>query len=234
MRIKIGVVAHTDRKVMAQNLSERVGADVRSIDNGNLGVVDGWFDPVEACARNHIRTLRMLAEMSADWAVVLEDDAEPVPNLRQHLASALMWAESSIVGLYLGTGNPDGPTQQAIVPAVKEAKDAGIPWINGEWFISTVGYAVRSEYLPYLIRIISGLTGPVDNRINTWTHAAGLDTWYTQPSLVDHDDGPSVISVTGIPDYENTKMMRRAHSFGIRDEWDSRTVKLGHAEGWSR
>jgi hypothetical protein len=216
---------------MADRLVHDVAAEVVSVDDGNGYIAN----PVKACADNHIRALTLLWQgPRADWVVVLEDDAQPVPNFRHHVSVALQWAETSIVGLYLGTGNPNGPTQQAIIPAVREADDVDIPWIVGDWFISTVGYAVRWECLPYLIETLSELVGPIDNRINTWTHMVDLPTWYTQPSLVDHEDGPSVISSPGIPNYENIKTRRRAHRFGTRSEWGSRTVKLGYAEGWSR
>lgn len=222
--ISIGVVAHVNREHLVDRLIGDVGIDVIRWDDGLPSVI--------GCADNHIRVLEGLNKYihpALDkWCVVLEDDARPVPKFRQQLELALKEAETPLVGLYLGTGNLGGPTQRAIAPAVAQAEASESHWIRSRWFISAVGYAVRSMWLPALLSGISGVGGPVDVRINEWSHRAGVETWYTQPSLVDHDDGQSLISAVGVP-----MPKRRAWRYGTRSEWGSSTVKMGYAHGWS-
>ena len=218
----IGVVAHVNREEMAQRLIEQVTADVFSFDH--------TFPPSpKGCADNHIHVLRQLCMLatSGEWVTVLEDDAEVVEDFRNQLKAALRKSGSPLVGFHLGTGSRYGAVQQAVIPAVEAAEAAGANWIVSDWFISTLGYAVRSPLLSGLITGISGAGGPVDNRINEWTHHAKIKTWYTQPSLVNHEDGPSLISSTVV------QPVRRAHRFGTVSQWNNRTVEMGYARGWS-
>jgi hypothetical protein len=215
----IGVVAHDQREALAQPMIDAVEADFVSLDHGLPTVI--------GCADNHILVLKTLDGAAKDeWCIVLEDDAIPVDDFREHAERALAKTDAQLVGLYLGTGNPLGVVQAAVEPAVRAAEDSQSAWIVADWFLATVGYAVRSTLLPDLIADISERGGPVDNRINEWTHAAGLQTWYTQPSLVDHEDNSSVLS-------SFTPYPRYAHRYGARKQWNKRTVAMGRVEGWS-
>lgn len=217
----VGVVSHINRKELADKLASDVEADFVSRDNT-------WPPNTKGCATNHIRTLTDLKRKSitGEWCVVLEDDAVPVVGFRRELHRALIKSDSSLVGLYVGTGNPDGATQRAIIPAVSAARSSDAAWIESDWFISTVGYAIRSEWLSGLVSALSTMGGPVDNRISEWSQQVGLKTWYCQPSLVDHDDQSSMITSFQFHP-------RHAHRYGIRDEWNRRTVQMGYAHGWS-
>jgi hypothetical protein len=222
----IGVVAHVQREHLVDKLIRDVQVDVIKWD-------DRFPPDVAGCADNHIRVLTELSKhANGRWVVVLEDDAEPIPNFREQAESALATAGSPLVGFYLGSGNPNGPTQRAIIPAVKAAEASDSHWIVADWFISTVGYAVRSTWLPALLAALTGNGGPVDNRINEWSHSWGLKTWYAQPSLVDHSDVRTLIGGGGIPDFEQI-MPRRAHRVGWRPRWDASTTDMGYAKGWS-
>lgn len=217
----IGVVSHVNRKELAHKLAVDVGADYVSEDRT-------WPPSNMGCASNHIKTLTHLNSLAApdEWCVILEDDALPVDNFRDELNRALMKCDASLVGLYLGTGNSDGPTQRAIIPAVNAARTSDAAWIESDWFISTVGYVLRAEWLSDLIPALSSMGGPVDNRISDWSQSAGLKTWYCQPSLVDHHDESSMITSFSFHP-------RHAHSCGTRDEWNRGTVQMGYAHGWS-
>lgn len=217
----IGVVAHVNREHLVDKLIREVDVDVIRFDDG--------LPSVTGCADNHIRVLTELEKRCAGhrWCVVLEDDALPVPGFREQLKMALAQADTQLVGLYLGTGNPSGPTQRAIMPAVKAAKASDSHWIVSDWFLSTVGYAVRSTALSGLIKHVSDDGGPIDCRINEWSHTVG-GSWFTQPSLVDHSDETSVIAGPGIP-----TPLRHAHWVGTRKVWGKSSVKMGYAQPWS-
>lgn len=217
----VGIVSHARRKGLVDKLVDDVQASY-------VGRDATWPPNAKGCADNHIRVLKRLNMMATpgEWCVVLEDDALPVPNFRQEVKQALMKCDASLVGLYLGTGNPTGPTQRAILPAVRDASASDAAWIVSDWFISTVGYVLRSDWISDLITAISDMGGPVDNRISEWSQQAGLKTWYCQPSLVDHHDESSMI--TSFAFYP-----RHAHNVGVREQWNRRTVEMGYAYGWS-
>lgn len=222
----IGVVAHVSREHLVEELQRHTTVDIIRWDDGVPGV--------NGCADNHIRVLQALrryAYWSDEWCVVLEDDARPAPDFRQQLNKALARPESPLVALYLGTGNPKGATQQAIEPAIRAAEAADSHWITADWFMSGVGYAVRASSVSDLIEFMSSNGGPADNRINDWSHHVGIQTWYTQPSLVEHADEPSIIN--GAHQAYDRITPRHAWRHGGRDEWLSSTVQMGYAQGWS-
>jgi hypothetical protein len=224
----IGVVAHVAREHLVDNLIRDHQVDVIKWD-------DGFPPDATRCADNHIRVLKALNKYALpwdEWVVVLEDDAQPVPHFREQVTLVLEQALTPLVGLYLGSGNPTGPTQRAITPAVAAAEASDSHWIVADWFISTVAYAVRSTWLPALIAGLESMGGPVDNRINDWSHRVRLKTWYTQPSLADHADVPTLIGGGGVPGLEQI-MPRRAHRLGSRTEWNTSSVDMGYAYGWS-
>jgi hypothetical protein len=223
----IGVVAHVNREHLVTKLIREIDVDVIRWDDG--------IPSVAGCANNHIRVLQELnrcAGQRDEWCVVLEDDARPAPKFREQLEKALAVAETPLVGLYLGTGNPRGHTQQAISAAVYSAETTGSHWITADWFMSTVGYAVKTSWLAALTSGLLSRGGPADNRINDWSHQVKFRTWYTQPSLVDHADEPSMINGAHLALGDMVKP-RQAWRFGTRDEWFARTVEMGYAKGWS-
>jgi len=217
----IGVVSHISRQGMGDSLVDRVCADLIYRDQTCPPSIAG-------CAGNHARVLKDLHRMATpgEWSVVLEDDAIPVENFRNELKRALLKCDGELVGLYLGTGNPSGATQQSICPAVIECLGRDASWIVAKWFISTVGYAVHSSRLASLVAALPDMSGPVDNRINEWSQTEGVETWYCQPSLVDHHDESSTI--TSFMPYR-----RQAHRFGARDDWNRRTVHMGCPDAWN-
>lgn len=93
----IGVVAHESRIAQAKQLYDTVSADVIMVDDTHRRL---------GCEANHRRVWAELATTDTEWAVVLEDDAVPVPNFRDQLTQALNVAPAPYVSLYLGQGFP--------------------------------------------------------------------------------------------------------------------------------
>jgi hypothetical protein len=215
----IGIVAHVRREHLVDSLIRETQPDVIRWDDG--------IPSVKGCADNHIRVLSEFnrqVSVRHRWCVVLEDDSRPVSDFRHQLDMALARAQTPLVGLYLGGGNLNFPTQRAMEMAVAKAFESH--WITADWFCSGVAYAVRSTRLPALVTAISEMAGPLDRRINLWARKTGVQTWYAQPSLVNHKDGVSVISPNlRIPP-------RQAFRFGPRAEWNSSTTRMEHAEPW--
>lgn len=199
----------------AHELGRRVGANVVSVDDGTLG-----------CAGNHLVVLSALRTIAADrnsWVIVLEDDAVPVENFRHVAARALRSAMSPVIGFYLGTGNH--PVVQANVSRAVESDDA---WISADYLLNGVAYAVRSWYVWELIEAISDRDEEeLPLRITRWLQANGLFAHYTNPSLVDHADIPSIISPNHI------LPARHAWTVGVRTDYDTAATELGWCPIWS-
>lgn len=219
----VGVVAHPERRDMATKLADTVGADTISWDDGTRG------DTLTRCAAGHLSVLNQLAGTSAPWVCVLEDDAIPVDDFPFRVKQALEHTPARIVGLYLGTSGLT-KTQAQIKRAVTAAKDTNRAWIVADCLIGSVGYVAESWLLPDIIGFIADRPKEeLPLRISRWAQARHFDVAYTQPSLVDHNDGDSVGKPFRAPGFPK----RRAWSYGVRDNWDTPTVKLGHCPIWS-
>lgn len=199
----IGIVTHTSRIDHAAALADVVGASVVSVDDGTMG-----------CERNHQKVWRWLSQRTDDWAVVLEDDAVPVPGFRTQLAQALNHAPTPIVSLYLGRMRPPW-AQDAILTAVTKASDAD--WIVSNHMLHAVGYAIKAELLPTIPRV--GAT-PVDQHLSAW---APHPISYCWPSLLDHADLPTIVDH---PDGQPRPPGRVAWKTAAHQIWSNRSVTM--------
>lgn len=199
--MKIAVVADERRGDMGQKLAESIDADLMSVDDGTLG-----------CSGNHISAWEALAESlepEDTHAVVLEDDAVPVDGFREQLASALSLAPAPIVSLYLGTGYSSDRLTESVL---KKADAIGAQWIvtRGR-VLHAVALAVRRELLPSMIES-AGQTGGIDGQLSRWARRNGHAVAYSNPSLVDHADDPSLVCK-----YKRSE--RRAWRVGAHNPW---------------
>jgi hypothetical protein len=167
--------------------------------------------------------------MTSSWAVVLEEDAVAVGDLRHHLHLALAYAPTPVVGLYLGTGNAVGQTQHQIRDAVRAAEDHNCAWLVADCLIGSVGYAVKTDLLADMIEFITDRDEELPLRISRWAQHRHVAICYTQPSLVDHNDGESVGRQWRGPYYSGRKAWRH----GTRSCWCTGSVELGHCPVWS-
>lgn len=211
--MRIAVVAHESRRMDATILAMEATADMVSFDDGTLG-----------CAGNHQRAWQWHADMHTgdptEWCVVLEDDALPVPDFPNQLAAALTMAPAPIVSLYLGTDGRDH--WQSRIRAAIHITTPGTSWIlspSGA-LLHAVGVAIRADLLPVTLQ--PGL--PPDAAISNWAKRHSHPIAYTWPSLIDHDDGPSVITRRGDPHPRD--VARRAHHVSARPLWTRQAVVL--------
>lgn len=202
MLFHTGVVGHTSRTEQAVHLAESTAAHL-ALDDGTLG-----------CTSNHTRVLNHLsAHGCSKWAVVIEDDAQPVHGFHSQVDRALQAAPAPIVSFYLGTGYPRY-WQKGIGRAIAKADHLNAHWILSDHLLHAVAYAIRTDLLPDLLTPLPNLLMPIDDAITTWARGNGHRVAYTWPSLVDHEDGESVIAGR-TP--RNTQ--RRAWQTGTRDAW---------------
>lgn len=209
MYASIGIVAHTSRACQAKCLAQLVKANLVSMDNGLMG-----------CDDNHETILHHLASLPTTWTVVLEDDAVPVDGFRDQLHHALVMAPSPIVSLYLGRKRPPH-WQKRVAASLMEARATEASWIMSSHLLHAVGYAIKTELLPSLLSHTT--TMPVDQHIGDWARSYGHLVSYTTPSLIDHEDGPTIVNH---PDGDTRRPGRKAWAVGTREHWTSKAVML--------
>lgn len=200
--MKIAVVTDERRGNMGSKLADTVGADYLSVDNGSLG-----------CSGNHLAAWKWHSDNPSAWSVVLEDDAVPVDGFREQLASALGVAPAPIVSLYLGTGYISDSRTKALL---EKADAVGAHWIvtRGRVF-HAVALAVRHEMLPSMLGTVSKRAA-IDVEISRWARKHGHTVAYTNGSLVDHSDAPSLMCRYRRPE-------RRAWRLGGNNPWNDVT-----------
>lgn len=210
MRISVGIVAHIDRTLMAEQLADTTGALVISYDDGTLGAT-----------LNHINTWKRLADEPTEWALVLEDDAVPVDDFTHQLEQALTVAPTPIVSLYLGRQRPP-QFQDLIPPAIDTAAECDAHWLVSRQLFHAVGYAVRTDLLHDMLTHLNE-TEPIEAAITSWVHRRYRRVAYAWPSLIDHADTETLIDH---PDGELRPPGRVAWETASRDHWNNITVDM--------
>lgn len=210
----LGIVAHVDRQTQIDKLHAEVNPDLVEVDDGTFGVMG-----------NHTLTIHKLYDngrrCGAEWLVVLEDDAEPVTGFHQQLSNALDVAPSPIVSLYNGTGHP----AQRQRKFAELASRADIHWILHQNMRHAVAYALHVEVIElglidHMIEYGRQRWAP-DDAISKFARRWDKQVAYTNPSLVEHEDGPTMIKThtsKGIPMLCHRRP-RKAHWVGTRMVW---------------
>ena len=215
----IGIVAHVDRVDMAHALADKVTPKLVNVDDGSLG-----------CAGNHAHVLSKLAD-EPGWSVVLEDDAVPLHDFTHDLRQVLWLTESrlssdvKVVGLYLGTGYPAN-WQRRMELAI--ATDAC--FLVGPRLLHAVGYAVapevKNKLADWMTKKRRGPGMAPDEGISVWAASNGYRVAHTNPSLVDHQDTPTVILTRGQAFSSTRKRVRKAHNTRQRLTWAASVATL--------
>jgi hypothetical protein len=207
---QIGIVAHREREQMADQLAEHIQPAVVSVDTGRMGA-----------NTNHLFVWNHLAAINSTWSVVLEDDAQPIDDFRTHLEAALTAAPFPIVSLYLGQKRP--PQHQAdIQDALAKADANQAHWIIATQLYHAVAVAIHTELLPDMLNSMKSYL-PIDENIGQWSRRAGHPIAYTVPSLVNHLDGPTLITH---PDGAEREPGRVAHRVGTHHTWNQTCVEI--------
>jgi len=208
----IGIVAHTARLTQAEALANLVDTDYMSVDDGTLG-----------CEGNHRKVWSKLAGSGDPFVCVLEDDAQPVDDFRAQLEQVLAAARTPIVGLYLG--HPQHWTnhttlKRRLLQAGARADKQDACFITTNELIHGVGIAIRTNLIPSMLNYQSDR--PFDYRIRNWARHNNHTISLAWPSLLDHADGPSLITH---PDgYQRGE--RKAWRAGTREHWTPKAAML--------
>lgn len=206
MNISYAVVGHHSRQPQAEALAKQLGGIV-ALDNGEYG------EQV-----NHDRAWVAATTTNSDWSVVLEDDALPIEDFDTQLRAALAEAPAPIVSLYLGTSRP--PQYQR---RIQRALAKNTHWIISDELLHHVAVAIRTELVGKMLQSVECDPLPADYRIGRWAREAGHQICYSNPSLVEHADWPTVIThQDGQPRTEP----RKAWRLGNRPSWNNTTTHL--------
>jgi GR25 family glycosyltransferase involved in LPS biosynthesis len=208
--ISFAVVGHEARLVEATDLAHSLGA-VIVLDDGSLGA-----------GANHLRAWEATATLEADYAVVLEDDAQPVPGFMQQAEQALAVTPEPVISFYAGTTRPKR-WQDCLRPATADADRVGACWLTTTLAAHAVAIAIHTDLRDDWIDFATGHTLPPDERLTAWMKARDHRIAYSWPSLCNHADGPTLVR------HGNTQGItgpRRAWRTGTRDTWTSKAVAI--------
>lgn len=189
---------------MGRLLAKQVEADHISVDPGHLG-----------CLANHLTVWRWHAQHPADFSVVLEDDAVPVPDFRDQLQAALTAAPTDVVSLYLGSGYISDATTRATIAT---AQENDTHWLLTRGRVAhAVALAVRGEHINSLVNHVQRKNRPIDAALSQWARARGHHIAYSVPSLVDHSDERSLVG-------KYRRAPRKAFTVGGHQQWTGRSL----------
>lgn len=197
MSVAITVMAHPAREAEALRLAQQVGAYAVSLDTAGEGEVV-----------NGLRAWALAVEADADWTIVLQDDAVPVPGFTDHVATVLAGAPSDCVSFYTGTGRP---RQDIVRAAIHHADANSSAWLTHPSLLWGVAVALRTGTARDFLNWEPPRPLAYDQRISAYCRHARIRVSYTHPSMVDHADGPTLLMHSWGP----PKAPRRAWRVGL-------------------
>jgi hypothetical protein len=207
--ITAAVVAHHSRRERAAGLHATLNAQFKTglfLDDGRLG-----------CDYNHLQAWDSIASAATTpWCAAFEDDAVPIPELAAQLEAALDDPPAPIVSLYLGRGRP--PHWQVRIGNAMRFPDR--PFIVTTHLLHCVAVCMRTELVHEMltdarIAISSEVHKPIDEALTEAAQNRNLPVAYTNPSLVDHADEPSIANPRSYP----ALRQRVAWRVGVRQSW---------------
>lgn len=172
--MQIIIVGHIDRMNKIQRLLDYFGRSA-------VAIIDYKSQGANLA---HYRALQKAAE-HPDRCIIMEDDAIPVKDFMQKADWALQNSPDIFVSFYLGTGRPRD-WQSTVDARLATYPDAEYVWLPT--LIHGVCYSPPVKALPSILANMDRKMA-ADFAIG---RAYGMDVLYTLPSLVEHDDGPSV------------------------------------------
>lgn len=218
----IGIVAHYSRHDRAQNLSDAVGAEVITVDNGGVGA-----------GANHELCYEWLAETNAPWSIVLEDDAVPCKGFRDQLHSVLRASPTPLLSLFLGRARP--PHWQ---PSIARVITGDHHFLLGSELLHHVGVAVRTDLIGELLGFIRADRDyrkgrlPIDEAIGRYARSTNTPVGYCHPSIVDHENRLPTVITHHLSQHKadtgqrGTAEVRTAWAFGVRRSWQPLTAAI--------
>lgn len=186
VRLSVSVMAHPVRRPLVEELLGQLGDVPVSWDKH----AEPSPDPERRWATG--RAAWEMHDPSADWHLVIQDDALVSDNFREGLSAALDHVPFGVVvSAYLGTKRPQ---QQAVQNAIGQARKSGAAWAVMRSLNWGPAIVVPTQAIRPMLDWSDRKTGlAYDKRIGVFFRdELGWGCWYTWPSLVDHRQGPSI------------------------------------------
>jgi len=173
--IHVAVIGHTSREAQAVDLADSLHAAL-FLDRLTLGST--W---------NHLRALNWGAAQDGHL-IVLEDDAIPVPGFIALATDFIDQHPEDLTSFYLGH---DSRHHQRLIPGwLEQADREGRDHITHPSLLHAVAYAIPCAKIPQLNYRATRFAA--DEMITHAWKPTRRPVLYTIPSLVDHQDGPSI------------------------------------------
>jgi hypothetical protein len=186
VKLSASIMAHPDRAAEVDALLAALDRPV-PVAWDDEGKPSGSGDRVWRTARRGWE----LADPTADWHVLIQDDALPCADMLAGLERALAFVpQHAVVSPYLGTGRNVPIRWEAMARA---ADTAGSHWVRSHKLMWGVCIALPVVAIGEMIAHADRKTGvPDDMRVAGWAEKSRREVWYPWPSLVDHLPVPSL------------------------------------------
>lgn len=219
MNISITIMAHPKRKDYARALLKQL----RQYPFTEASIV---WDQQDDEWHTGERALRAGITGGGQYHIVLQDDAIIPINFYGHVSNALKAVPvQSLVSFYTGTARPYG---KRVAAAVAKAKHCS--WLRADLLYWGVGIAIPTHHIADMLDMVAERQEVYDFRIGWAYQRQRLPVFYTNPSLVDHNDaiGSLLKQSDLIPASEYEKAPRKAHIFvGDRHvTWNNQVVDI--------
>jgi hypothetical protein len=187
MLLSVSIMAHPDRAWRVDRLRASLGVPVP--------VAWDFEGPPKRDGDRIWRTASRAWELhnpSADWHLLLQDDAIVAPDLIPALEKGLERVPpAAVVSLYIGTGRPIPWVWQRLG---EKADVEGASWIVGPRAMWGVALALPVANVPEMLAYAQTQHGlPDDMRVGRWARRKRFEAWFPWPSLVDHPDDESLV-----------------------------------------
>jgi len=214
MKLSAVIMAHPVRKDSAERVRASLDRDVEIVYDQ---VTQPSADPRQRWAVG--RRCWQAADPSADWHLVIQDDALVCQDLLAGLEKALdVIGPEGLVSAYTGTGRPD---QYNVRRAHRHAQDKGHSWMPTKSLCWGVAILAPVPTIPDMVKWCDRKAGmPDDMRVGKWFQSQKIDTWYTWPSLVDHRLAPSLTK----PRQVERVAVRHHQGSALELDWSGPTV----------
>lgn len=209
MRLSAAIMAHPVRRESAERVQASLDRHVPIIYDEN---------PVPSADKMQRWKVGRRAweahDPTADWHLVLQDDVLVSQNLLAGLEQALtQLGHDGLVSAYTGTGRPN---QKAAQRALGHATRCNHSWLTLQSLHWGPAIIAPVHTIPHMLDWCEprAHTTNYDKLLGTYYRdILGWHTWYTVPSLVDHQGLPSLVG-------HDTGPTRTAHRFHIGSALD--------------
>lgn len=186
MTVSVSIMAHPQRADMVERLVKTLGIDDSRVawDQKN----DRWDTGMRAWG---------MYDPKASHHLVIQDDGHPAENLLEVLNDSInTFADETATSLYLGRVRPYAQKVTELVNAA-QAMDVSPGWIGMDSLFWGVAIMLPTRLIDGAMRwgYLNRDTPYYDQRIARYlARSCSVNTvYYTWPSLVDHDPGPTLI-----------------------------------------